>query len=92
MHKLNPTKEAVDFWNMLDAKQYRQIGRKILSLLLDSYPNDSRPLIGNPSYLRVDCGEYRIISTLEEDTLKLVLIGLRNDGKVYKKFDRKLLK
>jgi len=44
MLKLNPTKEALDFWNDLDAKQYRQIGRKILSLLLDPYPNDSKPL------------------------------------------------
>lgn len=86
MHKLNPTKEAIDFWNNLDAKQYRQIGRKILSLLLDPYPNDSKSLVGTTGYLRVDCGEYRIIYTLAEDTLKLVLIGLRNDGKVYKEF------
>lgn len=61
MLKLNPTKDALNFWNSLDAKQYRQIGRKILSLLVDPHPNDSRSLIGYPEYLRVDFGEYRII-------------------------------
>ena len=90
MLKLNPTKEALDFWNDLDAKQYRQIGRKILSLLLDPYPNDSKPLIGYTEYLRVDFGEYRIIYKVEEDTIKLTLIGLRNDGDIYKKIQRKL--
>ena len=90
MLKLDPTKEAIDFWNSLDPKQYRQIGRKVLSLLLDPHPNDSKSLTGYPEYLRVDFGEYRIVYKVEEDTIKLVLIGLRNDGEVYKKIKRKL--
>jgi len=90
MYKLNPTKEAIDFWNNLDAKQYRQIGRKVLSLLVDPHPHDSKSLIGYSEHLRVDCGEYRIIYRIEGDTLKLILIGTRNDGNVYKKLQRKL--
>lgn len=85
MHKLNPTKDALDFWNNLDPKQYRQIGRKVLSLLLDPYPNDSKALIGCSEYFRVDCGEYRIIYKVKKEVIKLTLIGLRNDGDVYKK-------
>lgn len=90
MLKLDPTKEALEFWNGLDAKKYRQIGRKILSLLLDPRPNDSQSLIGYPEYLRVDFGEYRIVYKVEGDTVKLTLIGLRNDGDIYKKIQRKL--
>ena len=90
MHKLNPTKEALDFWNGMDAKQYRQIGRKILSLLLNPYPNDSESLIGYPEYYRVDCGEYRIIYRVESNTINLTLIGSRNDDDVYKQIKRKL--
>jgi mRNA interferase RelE/StbE len=90
MHKLNPTKEVLDFWNSLDPKQYRQIGRKFLSLLLDPYPNDSESLKGYPEYFRVDCGEYRIIYRLEDDVIKLTLVGLRNDGDIYKKMKSKL--
>ena len=82
MRKLNPTKEALDFWNALDAKQYRQIGRKVLSLLIDPQPNDAKVLLGSTGYFRVDCGEYRIIYRLENDTIMLVLIGTRNDGDI----------
>lgn len=90
MLKLNPTKDAVEFWNSLDPKQYRQIGRKVLSLLIDPHPNDSESLIGYPEYFRVDFGEYRIIYKVEVDTIKFTLIGLRNDGDIYKKMKRKL--
>lgn len=90
MHKLNPTKEALDFWNSLDPKQYRQIGRKVLSLLLNPHPNDSISFIGYMEYFRVDCGEYRIIYRVEENTINLTLIGLRNNDDIYKKFKRKV--
>jgi len=90
MFKLNLTKDALDFWETLDAKQYKQVGRKVLSLLFDPYPHDSKSLIGYAEYYRVDSGEYRIIYKVEKDIIKLVLIGLRNDGDVYKKFQRKL--
>jgi len=90
MLKLDPTKDAIKFWDNLDAKQYRQVGRKILSLLIDPHPQDSKALVGASEYFRVDCGEYRIIYRVDGETLKLVLIGSRNDGDVYKKFDRKI--
>ncbi len=89
MHKLKPTKDALDFWNNLDAKQFRQIGRKILSLLANPYPHDSQSLRGHPEILRADVGEYRIIYKVEEDVIKLILIGLRNDGDVYKQIRRR---
>jgi len=90
MLKLDLEKAALVFWSELDAKQYRQIGRKIISLLLEPHPNDSQSLAGYSEYLRVDFGEYRIIYTIEEDVVKIILIGLRNDDNIYKKMKRKL--
>lgn len=90
MYSLDLTKEALEFWSNLDAKQYKQIGRKVLSLLFNPSPQDVKSLIGTPGYFRVDCGEYRIIYKVEKETIKLVLIGRRNDGDVYKKIHRKL--
>ncbi|MBS0184889.1 MAG: type II toxin-antitoxin system RelE/ParE family toxin [Proteobacteria bacterium] len=90
MFKLNLTKDALDFWETLDAKLYRQVARKVLSLLFDPYPHDSKSLIGYSEYYRIDAGEYRIIYKVEKDMIMLVLIGLRNDDNVYKKFQRKL--
>jgi mRNA interferase RelE/StbE len=89
MLKLNLTKDALDFWDKLDAKLYRQVGRKVLSLLLNAYPQDSQVLRGAPNYFRVDCGEYRIIYSIDDDVLKIALIGKRNDGEIYDIFKRK---
>ena len=90
MLKLNPSKDAITFWNKLDAKQFRQLGKKIISLLINPYPNDTEELSGHPSYYRADCGEYRIIYQIEADCLNLFLIGRRNDGEIYAQFKRKV--
>ena len=90
MYKLDPTKDTLKFLNGLDAKQYRQIGRKIFSLLNNPLPHDCEEIKGTDNYFRVDIGEYRVIYRIEEETLKLVLIGIRNDGDVYKKLERKI--
>ena len=39
--------------------------------------------------LRVDSGEYRIVYTVTEDTLRVVLIGKRNDDEVYRRLERR---
>ena len=83
MLKLNITKQVVKFFRPLPAKQYRQIFNKILALMEDPEPPDSSPLIGYP-YRRADSGEYRIVYRVEEDCLKVALIGKRNDDEVYR--------
>jgi len=36
------------------------------------------------SFLRADVGEFRIVYLVETDTIKIVLIGKRNDSEIYK--------
>jgi mRNA interferase RelE/StbE len=50
-------------------------------------PHDSKELKGQP-YRRTDIGEYRIIYRVEENVLKIALVGKRNDSAVYKKLAR----
>ena len=90
MPKLNITKDALDFWEKLDAKQYKQIGRRVLSLLSDPLPHDSTQLKGY-AFRRVDIGEYRIIYRFDvlEEIVAIECIGLRNDDDVYKQLRRK---
>lgn len=83
MLKLDVTKQATRFFRPLPAKQYRQIFNKILALMEDPEPSDSSPLVGYP-YRRADVGEYRVIYRVEEDCLKVVLVGKRNDDEVYR--------
>jgi mRNA interferase RelE/StbE len=84
MLKLSVSKQARKFLDDLPAKQFRQIVRKIFSLQEDPRPHDAEQLKGYP-FLRNDVGEYRIIYDVQDYTLRLILIGKRNDDDVYKK-------
>ena len=74
MLSLDLTYRARDFLERLDPKQFRQVVKKIFSLMENPRPADFRPLHGYP-FLRADIGEYRIIYRVEKDCLKVALVG-----------------
>ncbi len=83
MLKLLVSKKAQKFLDNLPPKQFRQIMKKVFSLLENPRPHDSEELRGYP-FLRNDAGEYRIIYDVQGDTLRLILVGKRNDAEVYR--------
>jgi mRNA interferase RelE/StbE len=83
MLKLLVSKKAQKFLDDLPPKQFRQIIKKVFALLENPKPHDSEELRGYP-FLRNDVGEYRIIYDVQGDTLRLILIGKRNDAEVYR--------
>lgn len=83
MLKLLISKKAHKFLDKLPPKQFRQIVKKVFALLEDPRPHDSEELRGYP-FLRNDAGEYRVIYDVQGDTLRLILVGKRNDGEVYR--------
>ncbi|MBI4309601.1 MAG: type II toxin-antitoxin system RelE/ParE family toxin [Candidatus Omnitrophica bacterium] len=87
MLSLDLTHQAKNFLDQLDPKRFRQVARKIFSLMENPRPPDSRPLQGFP-FLRADIGEYRIVYRIEGNCLKVALIDKRNDDEVYKKLSR----
>ena len=87
-YKLDVTKEVLEFIEALDPKRFKQVFNKTLILLENPYPNDSKKLMGY-DYYRTDIGEYRIIYRVDKDTIRIALIGKRNDDEVYKRFGRK---
>ena len=84
MLKLLVSKKAQKFLDNLPPKQFRQIMKKVFSLLENPRPHDSEELRGYP-FLRSDVGEYRIIYDVQGDTLRLILVGKRNDAGVYQR-------
>jgi mRNA interferase RelE/StbE len=88
MLSLDITRDAHEFLAELQAKQFRQVGRKVLDLLINPTPPDASQLRGY-DYHRVDIGEYRIIYRFDEKTVYVVLIGKRNDDEVYRDLRRK---
>ena len=83
MLKLLVSKKAQKFLDDLPPKQFRQIIKKVFALLENPRPHDSKELQGYP-FLRNDAGEYRIIYDVQGDTLRLILVGKRNDAEVYR--------
>lgn len=86
--KLDLSKDVQRFLDRLDAKQYRQVVRRILALTNDATPRDSIKMEGS-QYHRVDQGEYRIVYFFEADTVYIVVVGKRNDDEVYAKVRQK---
>ena len=84
---LDLTHPAKNFLEQLDPKQFRQVVKKILSLMENPRLVDSKPLQGYP-FWRADSGEYRIVYRVEGNCLKVALVGKRNDDEVYKKLSR----
>lgn len=86
---LEMTRQAQKALAELDAKQYRQVGSAIFGLLNNPAPHDSRPMKGaQRGECRVDVGEYRIIYSVSEDRIEVLVIGRRNDDEVYKIWER----
>jgi mRNA interferase RelE/StbE len=85
--KLQPSRESQKFLNNLPPKQFRQIVKKVFSLTENPLPHDSQEMKGYP-FLRNDIGEYRIIYDVQEGTLRIVLVGKRNDDEIYKNLGR----
>jgi mRNA interferase RelE/StbE len=83
MLKLLISKKAQKFLDKLPPKQFRQIVKKVFALLEEPGPHDSEELRGYP-FLRNDVGEYRVIYDVQGDTLRLILVGKRNDAEVYR--------
>lgn len=77
------SRDALKFLDTLPPKQFRQVVQKVLALLREPHPPDSKLLKGAP-YHRADAGEYRIIYEARGDALRVFAIGKRNDGEVYR--------
>ena len=79
MLKPDLSRDALKFLHGLPPKQSRQIALRVHGLCHDPEPHDSRMLKGALS-------DYRRVGEL----LRIVLIGKRNDGDVYRRMRRKV--
>lgn len=92
---IDRTKDAEKFITELPGKQCGQVCKKILGLTENPEPNDSESLKGEEykkaGLMRADVGEYRIIYRDDASRVEVLLVGNRNDGRVYKDLKDKQL-
>lgn len=89
---LDFSRDAGKFLELLPPKQYKQVGKKVISSSKDPVPNDSILMQGYSHRHRVDIGEYRIIYEISENNSKIInilVIDKRNDDAAYNKAKRK---
>ena len=73
---------AVRALRKLDAPVARRLQAAIALLAEDPRPPASRPLRGRPAW-RVRVGDYRVIYTIEDDVLLVVVVTLGHRRDVY---------
>jgi mRNA interferase RelE/StbE len=88
MPRLDLSKQAFNFLSELPAKQGRQIMERLKILSDDPQGLPSELLKGYAPLRRAKAGEFRIVYALEDDVLKVRLIGERNDDEIYKALQR----
>lgn len=87
MLPLSLSRAAVRFLDTLPPKQFRQVTRRIIMLMVDPRPADAERLRGY-DYSRVTVGEYRIIHDVRDGVLRVLVVGKRNDDEVYRRLAR----
>jgi len=69
----------------LPSRHFKQVASRIFKLSGDQNPADSQHLLGHPGFKRIDQGEYRIIYYLNAGSVRIAVVGKRNDDAAYKK-------
>ena len=89
MHrKLSLTNDANKFLDRLDAKQFKQVVRRILALAHEPTPTDSIQMEGGATAGLTRGNTVLSISLMKTQSL-IVVVGKRNDDDVYIKAERK---
>lgn len=83
-YKIEFRPAAVRALRKLDPQIARRIQAAIALLAEDPRPPASRPLRGRPAW-RVRIGEYRVIYTIEDDVLLIVVVTLGHRRDVYER-------
>lgn len=88
MLRIDLSRQAAAFLSDLPPKIARQVAEKITALGADPHRVPSEVLRGYEPWRRAKSGEYRIIYTIDGQTLRVMLIGKRNDDDIYKALKR----
>ncbi len=88
MLKIDLSKQAENFLRKLPAKHAKQIPERIRALASDPDSVQSAEPKGHSPLMRMRSGEYRVIYAITGDTLEILIVGKRNDDKVYKLVER----
>jgi mRNA interferase RelE/StbE len=76
------------FVKTLEAKPKGLLAERMLSLGLEPRPTTSTDLVGFRGYRRLKVGDFRVIYSIKEDVVRVVLVDNRGDDEVYRALKR----
>jgi len=83
-YRVEITETAQKYLSSLSVKSRRIIGRKIDNLAENPRPYGYEPVKGSPGYFRIRSGIYRLIYTILDDALIVIVIHIDVRDKIYK--------
>lgn len=89
MRKIDTSREALKFIQNLSPKHERQVAMRIFELGEHPDAPDTKVLVGYAPLRRASIGEYRIIYSVHTTEIKIILVGKRNDGAIYRELRKK---
>jgi mRNA interferase RelE/StbE len=87
--ELDVARDAAKALAELPAKHFKQVVVKTLALIAEPFPHDSGPLQGHEGLFRIDSGDYRIVYSVDDERVRLFVIGKRDHDEVHQLLDRK---
>ncbi len=68
----------------LDRVVQARILKKVIGLESTPRPSGAKKLVGHPDLWRIRAGDYRIVYTIEDDRLVVLIIKIGHRGDVYR--------
>jgi mRNA interferase RelE/StbE len=89
MRQLGLDPDAGKFLKAIDRKHSKQISSRLVQLMDNPKPHDSRHLSGAVGYFYLTEGEYRVIYTFGPSLVSVQMVDRRNDDRVYRRFNQR---
>ncbi len=87
-YKIEFTPAAKSQFSKLSSRVRTSLFKIILSLSSEPRPESARPIKCKNKYLRIRKGNYRIIYTVKDDILLVLIVSIGNRRDIYKKLFR----
>lgn len=82
-YQIEMEKKAVKLLGKLDRPVQARLVAAIATLAADPRPHGVKALTGHPGLLRLRVGDYRVIYTVEDDRLVVLVVHLGHRSDVY---------
>jgi mRNA interferase RelE/StbE len=87
MYKLTFSKDARKFIDKQTSQTKQRIRNALLQLAEDPFSNRQvKRLKGTEDILRLRVGDFRVVFSMEEEKLVILIISIGNRGDIYNKF------